>query len=409
MKHGIILLAMVCIVSSVGTTLADTWHTPETYTYTQPAAEPTRTVIVGVTLGNNWAGFPDVLMPNYKVPNTGDPRFRLDVDLPLYVNWIMDYDHATQTGTPQYVNPPVAITSYSWFSGHHGEFFVAQALVAGQWNDFGYHTCAQGDGLEAPVECTDGPCDVWGPFPMASDGKLRVNDVHGGIGRQTRIHLQRLADNQRESYNIILGWDHPGAWWDVYLDQGRELTPGMIRTDRFIVYHGGAQVGSWYESRIVAWASADFGIPFAFSTGPSPRVVDGSDLSLLSTMLGQTVRYGLNTESPPWSPTWQCNVMPFDGAPTIDISDLTLFAYWLGNNSCELSKTSPDEKAAILSWFGIAPTGRLVEMGGMSLPEYNVVDWEKNSRAVADPYGYRSNRNAAEENTSWGLVKERYR
>jgi hypothetical protein len=102
--------------------------------------------------------------------------------------------------------------------------------------------------------------------------------------------------------------------------------------------------------------------------------------------------------------------MPFGGAPTIDATDLSLFTYYLGNSRCEPSKANPDERAAILRWFGIAATGQLLAVGPMSLPEYAVVDREQNLRAIADPYGYRSNLNsAAVKESSWGLVKQLYR
>ena len=48
--------------------------------------------------------------------------------------------------------------------------------------------------------------------------------------------------------------------------------------------------------------------------------------------------------------------------------------------------------------------------GTRFLPELDIVDWEKNRRAVADPYGYRTLLNAVPaKEAAWGLVKQLYR
>ena len=47
---------------------------------------------------------------------------------------------------------------------------------------------------------------------------------------------------------------------------------------------------------------------------------------------------------------------------------------------------------------------------GEILPEYEVVDVEKNRRAIADPYGYRALiRSDVAKEAPWGLVKQLFR
>ena len=85
------------------------------------------------------------------------------------------------------------------------------------------------------------------------------------------------------------------------------------------------------------------------------------------------------------------------------------------NKQCLLSKPDTgNEVAAMLEWFGIAATGRMVDVGPpgypMLIPEYDIMDWERNRRAIADPSGFRRNLNSSPaQEAPWGLVKELYR
>ena len=89
----------------------------------------------------------------------------------------------------------------------------------------------------------------------------------------------------------------------------------------------------------------------------------------------------------------------------------------LGVNHCNPSKaTTPEaianERDAILTWFGIAATGGMIEVGpnGETLPEYAIVDPEQNRRAIQDPYGYQKvNPAKMVEKIPWGHVKQLYR
>ena len=67
----------------------------------------------------------------------------------------------------------------------------------------------------------------------------------------------------------------------------------------------------------------------------------------------------------------------------------------------------------MLNWFGIAPTGRSIAVGPngeINLPEYDIVDWEKNRRAIADPYGYlRTLNSSAAKAMPWSFIKQLYR
>jgi len=84
--------------------------------------------------------------------------------------------------------------------------------------------------------------------------------------------------------------------------------------------------------------------------------------------------------------------------------------YRMIHPTCAHIRSYNTEFAAILDWFGVAPSGEVAPVNGELLPLYEVVDWEKNRRAIADPYGYRTavNSGAAKE-VPWGLVKQLYR
>jgi hypothetical protein len=365
---------------------------------------PTRTVIVGVTLGADWAGFPELLEPDFR--GTAWWEY-LDAELPLYVTWIVDWNHTGSVPEPQHLDPPQSLASFSWFSSHYDEFVVA--LVAQSLDSSGYKSCPEGVGLEAPVE---------GTHPLTAAGKLRVTDRFGGIGDITRIVLTRdvcCLGGVNESYTIEFQWDRPGTWYDWQQGIFLNFAPEMTRHDRFNVNHGPSgspQVHCWMPTRIVQWPSGDIGVPGS-SASPSPRYVDSSDMAYFAAYIPGPVRYGFAFgESPVNSPTYQCDVNPFSQPPWIDSSDLTVMARHV-DTSCQVSKTGGEsEAAAILKWFGIALTGGMVAVGPNRelVPEYDIVDWDQNRRAVADPYGYRNTVNSATaRQLPWGLVKQLYR
>ena len=273
-------------------------------------------------------------------------------------------------------------------------------------SDIGYYTCQEGTGLEAPAQST---------YPLNADGKLRVTDIHGGVGSQTVIVMRACFEVGCEQLvYILVSWDHPGTRFDDYLGDDVHLAPEDV-------YYRAVRVESQrgidegiVPVRIVEWVSSDIGIPG--QAGPSPRFVDAGDLAYFSTLLGDPIRWGFapgGGEDPANSPTFQCDVNPFDSSPTIASGDLAIFVNRVGT-SCQLGKVGAGtEFAAILDWFGIAQSGRLVVVGpnGETFPEYEVVDEEKNRRAIVDPYGYLDtmNSNAVAERVPWSLVKQFFR
>ena len=62
----------------------------------------------------------------------------------------------------------------------------------------------------------------------------------------------------------------------------------------------------------------------------------------------------------------------------------------------------------MFSWFGIAATGRTITFEGTTIPEYDVVDWAKCERAIADPYGWQRTIQSA-RSLPWTRVKGLYR
>ena len=400
MKAKVLFLTAIFIVG-MNATRADILDD----TYTVETTNPTRTVIVGVTMSSGWFGFPNTMMPDYYPVY---PYEMLYLELPLYVEWIIDWDHTGDLPSAQRLDPPQPLSSFSWFTGNHSRF-VAHVEQVGDHNGNpsliqGHTVCPQGIGLEDPEE---------GSTPLTAEGKLAVWDFHGGIGAQTRIRLQdcRGGTGCPESYFIILEWDRPNTYYDEFTEVPGNYLPGMVHNAGFTVNHGSAFF-CYMPTLSVEWVSADIGVPTG--AGPSPRIVDAADLAYFFNFLGQPLRWGFATETPPNSPTFQCDFTPFEGSGSINAADLAAFASDLGE-SCQLTASKPggrSEAAAILDWFGVAPTGGTVVVGpnGESVPGYEVVDWEKNRRAIADPYGYSRNvPSSAARDVPWSMVKRLFR
>ena len=396
-----LLFAILCAVSGQGTS----WGAEsDPYTYTDEILNPHRLVIVGLTLGNNWSGLETNIAADLNPQNQYE---KLDVELPLYVSWI--FDTSSSSGCypfPCQINPPQPITSFPWFSGHHAEFRVVN-IEQDLSSDSEYKACAEGAGLEAPTTLS---------YPLTADGKLRVTDIHGGFGTRTTIHLRLCVSAQdcEDQFELAVGWNKPGRHYDDYLGSEVDRAPGTVYNRAFDVeINGGSILRGYIPVRIVDWISTDIGVTSG-TDSPSPRYVDAADVAYwyakCNPELGHQVRWGFPGETPPNNPTFQCNVSPW--SDYIDGSDLSGFFGDVGK-SCSLGKVGDAEFAAILEWFGVAPTGRMVADGPNNenlLPEYEVVDWEKNRRAVADPYGYRTQQNSATaKEAPWGLIKQLYR
>lgn len=114
-----------------------------------------------------------------------------------------------------------------------------------------------------------------------------------------------------------------------------------------------------------------------------------------------------------------CHPLPFQAqessflpASYIDQADLSALAADFGKQCTLLPKPgSASEMAAMLEWFGVASTGRMIVVGpqGETVPEYTIVDQAKNLRAMADPYGYKRNLASSATQVPWSQVKELYR
>ena len=407
MKRGLVAIACVIAWRTAGGWAADG---PPQYNFTHAAVNPSRTVVVGATLGSGWSAFPTTILTDL------DPQMfyeELDVTMDLYVNWMLDTSDPTYNpGVP--TSMPLPLRLFSWFSGHHSDFeaFVYQATEPpAEWQ---YKTCPLGQGLEAPMP---------GSFPLTADGRLHLADIHGGFGSWTILEFVDCRPTQDdpecgELYDIFVAWAPPGSHRTYYPDRPAEdhdyPFPGMYPWWDTL-WHGENRFDIFFEAPVVHWVSSDIGEPRVNFVGPSSREVDEDDLAYYSARHGQTLRWGLSTENPPNSPTFQCDFAPY-GEPqgNINASDLAMLAADM-NEQCLLSKPGTgNEVAAMLEWFGIAATGRMVDVGppghSMLIPEYDIVDLERNRRAIADPSGFRRNLNSSPAKVApWGFVKELYR
>jgi len=366
------------------------------------AAAATRVVMAGVTLGNDWAGFHTDIAAGY----TGLPEEYLDVTLPLHVTWLWD---GFSDGSTVFFGqvPSTPITSYDWFQEQGGSAWgVSQIAMSG----LGYNQCPDNQGLEMPLPFS-------APAELTLNGQLHVRDTFGGTPANTVIIMTRFFQIGTNPLGgraiLVLSWDGPGTKFDDWLIDEVHVSPGAVYNRRIVRQVGTFSINIYTHVRIVEWVSPDLGPPN--TGGPSPGTVDAADLaywhSTCEPILGQFPRWGFESgggETPALSPTYQCDVVP--QTAKIDASDLARFYGAMGDN-CQLSKTqNVTEFAAILDWFGVAPTGEVAPVNGELLPLYAVVDWEKNRRAIADPYGYRTavSSGAAKE-VPWGLVKQLYR
>jgi hypothetical protein len=144
-------------------------------------------------------------------------------------------------------------------------------------------------------------------------------------------------------------------------------------------------------------------------------VIDASDVGAYSTNAQNPVTWGFGGGPR----NFQYNINPFGSSEnSFDSGDTSVLSAHLGHccgsvSPCQLPGKSGDvdERAAILTWFGIAATGRTVIAGpeGEMIPEYDIVDRAQNLRAIADPYGYQRIGTAAGRLTPWGRVKGLYR
>jgi hypothetical protein len=351
------------------------------------------TLYVGVTLGQDWSGFPIHLSPDYTEAGALD---RLDVTLPLYVSWILDPDVQTQA-TP--VVPAQPITNYPWFTA--SAFKVGYVKVEVKTNP-GYVACPQpyeaSPHLEAPTLNT---------FPLTAGGELNVRDIHGGTGAQTTIRLSRTD----QSVVLYLGWTRPGMHRNDLTEGDDPYEPGdgWIRGVRFSV--GDDLHEAFYDNAVVEWPSPDM--------GPSPGFTDTPDLAMFASYYGTggvRVRWGLNTETPTLSPNFFADFTNHPETPGnpnyLDSADISHIAWDLGNSCMLLPPKAGGEEdvATIMAWFGFTPTGGMIEIApGKRVPEFVQSDSEQTQVGINDPYGYRRHIGSATIPIPWTAAKKLYR
>ena len=289
-------------------------------------------VYVGCTLGQNWSGFPVHLMTDFTSTSATE---KLDVTLPLYVTWILYQD---STSVSQAVDPPQPITNYAWFDGYHDEFEVVVASV----EDVNlYNDCPAGDYkvFEAPRA---------GDYPLNSSGQLHLEDVHGGIGAKSNIILQRYTNEEEtEGVRLYIGWAQPKTYYDFVSSGSEDFTPGDVWR-RQAIYGGLQDLYITYDVKIIEWVSTDY-------PAISPGLVLAADMAYFLQAYGDdggAVRWGLESESPANSPTFQADVTNTVAAyGGLNASDLSHMSYDLGR-SAACAEGKVDAQAQKRSWRG---------------------------------------------------------
>jgi hypothetical protein len=394
-------------------------------------------VVYGATLGQGWQGVESLMSPDYE---SAGFQFQLDVELPIYVEYVVSNAPAScfpslgtsyVPGTTNRFPAPELLQSQDpWFktqtTNYHNQFkVVANGIGEDPYeNDFsGYTPCPDNTGIASP-QIT--PSSALGP--LTTDGKLRVADIHGGTGRKTTIILERRVTNGECGEGastkpwllvaIILSWTNPGC--ELASDPDlietpslQTVLPGQICYQNASVICGtdGSRISVLCPKFVVEWPSADF-------AGTTPGIVDASDLSVFSQYFPiprssptpLTFEWGGCGDDPP---NWMYNISPYDG-PQVEAADLSRMAAALQQRYKGAGKAGDTEGAAeILTWFGIASTGRHIIVGpdGDQLPEYAIVNMEQNRRAILDPYCYRRTASTASaaSKISWTVAKQLYR
>lgn len=374
-------------------------------------ADHPETVIFGATVGLNWGNsplsptnFPPRLAPTYEGTNWWE---QLDITLPIYLVWRAEEYIPGGPNPIIPMNPPVRIND--WFGNNPDpclDYIATQFVASYEYDDYSLYTeCASGNRLELPQT---------GSTPINLDGTIRLRDVFGGAGQGTRLILKKdfppcgPTDGDHRII-VIISWNQPATYFDDSTDQLVDALPGTVVNREYTATSlTGNDLVGYYPQLTVMWPSADF--PPA-----TPRTIDASDIGAYSTNAQNPVTWGFGGGPS----NFRYNINPFGSSEvSFDSGDISVLSAHLGHccgaaAPCQLPGKSgdTDEKAAILSWFGIAATGRTVIAGpdGETLPEYDIVDRAQNLRAIADPYGYQRSGTAAERLTPWGRVKGLYR
>jgi hypothetical protein len=374
-------------------------------------ADHPETIIYGATVGLNWGdfpssptNFPSKLRPTYEGTDWWQ---QLDITLPIYLVWeVLEVDPGGVNPIVP-INPPIRIDVKFGNAPEPCPDYIATQLVASyEYEDYSLYTeCSSGNRIEAPLT---------GSTPINQDGTIRVRDIFGGTGAGTKLILTKdfppctpVDGNHR--IIVVISWNEPGRYLDASTGQPVDALPGTVVNREYTATSlTGNDLVGYYPQLTVLWPSADFA-PI------SSRVIDASDVAAYFANAQNPVTWGFDGGPS----NFQYNVNPFgDSANAFDSGDIAVLGAHLGHccgsaPPCQLPGKSgdDDERAAILTWFGIAATGRRVIAGpeGETIPEYDIVDRAQNLRAIADPYGYQRIGTAAGRLTPWGRVKGLYR
>jgi len=364
--------------------------------------------VYGVSLGSGWSGLPPRMATDYVSHNGLE---RLDHTVPVYIDWeISTYSVPGQCApcsppNPTPVIPPRPLANEPWFAGFANAFVPQIAQVVDPAIDPWYTACVENQGLEEPVTT-----------PLTADGKMRVRDIHGGIGGSVTILWERTlcASQFCEYWFLVLRWDRVQSYTDE--NTGFLFHPGpgatVTRPARITIRRAGCSDtaqpchinNAWSELFATEWVSTD--VSYA-----SRRAVDAGDLSAVASAMGSPVVWGYDPPvgQGPASRNYYLNTTPFDNA--IDFTDLIAVATDLGK-VCGVSKSGAEgERDAIMAWFGYVRTGEdvVIVPGEEPVPGWALADAEQNRRAIADPYGYRSRTAATVQEAPWARVKQLFR
>ena len=233
---------------------------------------------------------------------------------------------------------------------------------------------------------------------MDIDGRLRIVDRHGGSQSDLWILLSNLFSYQGQNTQVFVSIHivRPGPYGRGY------YYPGQQVPFKILIQNSIKNLTIEPKALAVHHSSSDI-------SGASKGYVDSSDLAAFSQNLGKIPSYvyggGCGAAAEPG-----CWYADLNGSGTIDATDLAIFSSELNGPECpDFSKvTAPGEsKETILAWFGMAYSGRMINVGWTDLPEVVVVDYEQMQRAIQDPYGYRNL--TPTQAIRWSLVKSLYR
>jgi hypothetical protein len=379
---SILLAAVLCGAANVGMAIDEVPGSGEVISV--PEGATPRVVIVGALIED----FPSTLPVDVT-----DSGYHLDADYQLKADWIVDSNDTTAAQDISLTD----LEDFDWFDSWESLFKVG-VFIGGMdgLDDWAYRSCLPGEKLEAPEDQS---------YPLDSN-TLRITDYHGGSVIWVSMNFLRHGLPGSDYFWVVAAYAAPGDYTD-YTDAVIHAEPGNTVYLLFIVTVGNTEYRCPVPVKIVQHVSEDV----AKGSQSRPKV-DAADLAALSAHMNEMLRWGHSTENPQYDPNFMFDFNLSGEGSAINAGDLSAYAAAI-SDSCESAPGKADnaaERAAMFEWFGIAATGQMTSIGpnGETGPEYDVVDWEKNRRACADPYGYR-NSIASAKATSWSRAKTLFR